>query len=92
MFNFDFCRRNRNRNQNRKNKKKTDKSTNGRDGTIQRNMTETATTQKQDDSLEETTKRNFVSRDKIITIEDLQKLGTFVFHYNFPCLYFFRPF
>ena len=55
-------------------------------------MTETATTQKQEDSVEETTKRNFVSRDKIITIEDLQKLGTFVFHYNFPCLYFFRPF
>ena len=84
-FNLTFRRRNNNRNKNnrnnkiKKNKKKS--STDGRDGTVHMNNTEIETNQKEADLKDELIeKEGYVSRDKIITIGDIQKKGkTFLY-------------
>jgi len=65
-------RKNRDRNQDRKKNKNRNKSHKGRDTLVLGNGTDIETTKMPDVSIEETTKTNYVSRDKIITISDLE--------------------
>jgi len=68
--------KNRNRNQNRKKKNDRNNTNQGRDALANTNFTETEIAEKEEDSIEGTTKTNFISRDKLITIEDLLEKDT----------------